>query len=116
MELKEANKIGEKLAEYFVCYCSEGEHYVSLIDHLREAKTRSEVVTMICILLRYGKVHVKQPLEAISQRKIEELYQFIGNGEITEVSRFHAALISNISMCELENMRGQERYLLELLT
>lgn len=116
MEGKEALKIGKKLAEYFAYYCSHGEHYVSLVDHLREAKTRSELLTTICILLRYGRLHLKQGIEDIGQKKMDDLYQFIREGEKEEVSRFHSSLITYISTFELENMRQQERYLLQLLT
>lgn len=116
MQLHEAKKIGKKLAEYFVYYCSNGEHYVALVDHLREAKTRSEVLTTICILLRYGRLHLKQGIESINRKKMDELYQFIREGNKEEVSRFHSYLITYVSTFELENMRQQERYLLELLT
>lgn len=116
IQLQETLKMGRKLAEYFVYYCSNGEHYVALVDCLREAKTRSELLTTICILLRYGRLHLKQGIDGISQKKLDELYQFIREGKKEEVSRFHSSLITYVSTFELENMRQQERYLLELLT
>jgi hypothetical protein len=116
LKLSEAIKTGRKLAEYFVYCCGEGEHYVELINHLRVSNTRSNVLTAICILLRYGRLHLKNGIEGISKKKMEELFHFIREGKKEEVSRFHTSLSTYISTIELEKIREQERYLLRLLS
>jgi hypothetical protein len=116
LELKTAIKISNKMAEYFVYCCGEGEHYVPLMDKLRVANTRSLLQTAVYILLRYGHSHLKQDIENVSQRSIDDLFQFIRIGNRKEVSQFHSSLSTNISRFELKKIREQERYLLELLS
>jgi hypothetical protein len=116
LELHEALKIGRRLAKYFVYQCSEGEHYVPLIDRLRETNTRYTFLEAIYILIRYGEQQLKRVLEDVSKRDIDEFFQFIRTGSIVEISQLYTSLSSCISNFELENMREQERYLLELLS
>jgi hypothetical protein len=47
MEFEVARKTGNGLAEYYVYFYGEGEHYVSIIQILREAQTRSSMIESI---------------------------------------------------------------------
>jgi hypothetical protein len=116
LELNEAQKIGKRLAKYIVYCCGEGEHYIPLIDRLRKANTRSLLLEAIYILIRYGKLHLKQGLEEVSKQDINNLFQFIRTENKEVVSRFHSSLSTYISTFEVENIHKQERYLLELLS
>lgn len=116
MERKEAQQIGKLLAEYFVYSCGEGDHYVALIDRLRAANTRSTIIEAIYILIHYGTVHLKLKLEYLHEPKLKQLYQFIQTGSREEVIHFHSSLSIYIWEYEVEKIREQERYLLELLS
>jgi hypothetical protein len=116
VERKEAHQIGKLLAEYFVYSCGEGEHYVTLIDRLRAANTRSTIIEAIYFLLRYGTEHLKLELEDLHEPKLKQLYQFIQTGSREEVTHFQSSLSIYIWEYEVEKIREQERYLLELLS
>ncbi len=115
LELQEALKIGKKLAKYFVYSCGEGEHYISLTERLRVANTRSALLEAIYTMIRYGKQHLKQGIKDINKQEVDTIFAFIRTGDKKEVSRFYSALNTYISTFEVEHIREQERYLLELL-
>lgn len=115
MELKEAIQTGKNLAEYFVFICGEGEHYVALIERLRAVTSRSGLLEAVNILMHYGRSHLNQELESLKQQSIDFLFQFIREGDKSEVSRFYSSLITNIANFEVEKIQEQERYLYELL-
>lgn len=114
MELKEALRVGNKLARYFVYQC-EGKYYTSLVDRLRQANTRSNLVEGIYTLVHYGRNHLKIELKSVSQRDIDHLFRFIRTGNIEVVKLFHSSLSTHISNFEVEKIRKQEHYLLDLL-
>ncbi|WP_028777045.1 hypothetical protein [Shimazuella kribbensis] len=116
LKLEKVIEIANELAEYFVYHCGEGDHYVSLIDKLRESNTRSTLISSIYVLLRYGHIHLEQSMEKMNRRKMESLFHFIKIAKNEEVCRFHSSLITFISAFELEKIRNHERYLLELLS
>jgi hypothetical protein len=116
MELNETIQVSRKLAEYFVYYCGDGEHYVDLVERLREANTRYTLLEAVYILLHYGDRFLKQKMESMSQKKLEDLFQFFRTGDIEKVSHFRSNLIANISTFELEKIHQQEKYLVELLS
>jgi polynucleotide 5'-kinase involved in rRNA processing len=116
MELKEAVEAGEKLAEYFVYCCGEGDHYVELVERLREANTRYALLEAVYILLHYGDQYLNQKMGDMNQKRLENLFQFFRTGEIENVSHFRANLVASISMFELEKIHQQEKYLVELLS
>jgi hypothetical protein len=115
VELKEAVRASREIAEYIVYCCGEGEDYVSLVDQLREAKTRSALLTAVYFLLCYGDICLNQKMEGMNRKKLELLFRFFQTADITAVSEFRSALIANISTFELEKIHYQEKYLLELL-
>ncbi len=116
VERNEAQKIGKRLAKYFVYSCGEGEHYVGLIERLRAANTRSTIIEAIYVLIRYGTVHLKLELEELDEPKLKQLYQFIQTGSREEVTHFNSSLSTYIWAYEVEKIREQEKYLLELLS
>jgi hypothetical protein len=116
LKLNEAQKIGKKLARYFVHTCGEGEHYVPLIKRLRESNTRSSFLEAIYTLIYYGEIHLDQNLEDVNEQEIEQLSQFIRTGNCKEVSLFHSSLSLFIWDIEIKNIHQQERYLLKLLS
>ncbi|MCH5584697.1 hypothetical protein MK805_06895 [Shimazuella sp. AN120528] len=115
MELKEAIQAGRELAEYIVYCCGEGEDYVALVDQLRQANTRSALIKAVYLLLCYGDVCLKQKMKGMSQKRLDDLFQFFRTGDIASLSHFRSALIANISTFELEKIHYQEKYLMELL-
>lgn len=116
LNLEKSIEIADELAEYFVYLCGEGDDYVSLIDKIRDSETRASLIKSIYVLLRYGHLHLKQSMEKMNRKKIDSLFHFIKTGEHDEVCRFRSSLITFISAFELEKIREQERYLLELLS
>jgi hypothetical protein len=116
MELEEALQIGGKLAEYFVYYCGEGDHYVELITQLRAANTRYTLLEAVYILLHYGERSLGKKMDGMSKKRMKELFVFFRTGEIKQVSRFRSTLNNWITTYELEKIHQQERYLVELLS
>ncbi|WP_028776947.1 hypothetical protein [Shimazuella kribbensis] len=109
------DNVSEKLSEYFVYYAGEEVYYVLLMEQLRLASTRSEFLKAVQTLIRFAKLHVKQSVDVVNQNFLDDLLQFIRTGKKEEVSQFRSSLSNYISVFELEKIRKQERYLLELL-
>lgn len=115
LQLPQALDIGRKLTRYFVYCCGEGEHYVALVERLREANTRSTILEAIYRLIHYGEVCLKYRIDDIDLGNIRGLFRFIKTGAKEDVSQFHSSLSTYIWNFEVEKIREQERYLLELL-
>lgn len=116
MEWAKVDQFSKYLAEYFVYYCGEGDHYVKLTDQLREVNTRSSLLKAIYMLLKYGEVQCKQKMKGMSPKKLKDLFHFLKTGEIEKISQFRASLVADISTFELEKIHQQEQYLVDLLT
>jgi hypothetical protein len=115
LKLRKAQLLADDLAEYFVYYSGDKENYVSLINQLRNSKTRISIMRALYSLLDDGDLSVPGHLENISVESLNALFEFIREADGNEVIQFLHNLTVCISKYELKRIREQEKYLLELL-
>lgn len=111
----EQSRMGDQLAKYFVYYAGEGEHYVELIEQFRHVRTRKAFWFAVQRLLAYRDHQAVQQEACIHPTTLHSVLTFIRTGEINAVSQFYTIVCQSIWRYEMEKIKQQERYLLQLL-
>lgn len=110
--------IGEKAAKYFVFELSllNGEKYLDLITKLRLACNRKLLFQAINNLFIYGQDLGKRVASVGLQSKdLETLFQFIINGNLEEIQKFHAKISFYILENEIKLLTFSEKRILNML-